>query len=361
MTLLGGLKSQGWDVHLLITNTRGDYFNEISKSCHCYDLSSFPLSPKKVFMAADLVNSLMPDIVLMNNCALLQYALPLINPTIKPIAVLHSNDDRFYAIASIFSRRVFRWVAPTIGLVEPIKVLINRKLHSRIKVIPHGVDCNKFFPERNERNAEHFQIVFIGFLGETKGAELLPEIFQAVAEKLPNAFLTIVGDGPLREHLRLEFAKRSIQSRVLMCGRTPWEQIAVMMRASHVLLLPTNLEGFGIVIIESMMCGVVPVVSRLAGITDQIVQHGKTGFLITPKHIEGFAEAIIELAHNDNLLETMSTNAQNAAAAEFSLDTMINRYEMLFAETEDRKIYSTHNIPFWFVEASYQALRKRFR
>lgn len=103
-----GLKKRGWEVHCMASNVRGDFFEEMNKNFTCYDLSSVPLSPNKVFMAADLVNSFAPDIVMLNNCALMNYALPLIDPLAKPIAVLHSDDSRFYAIASLFPNRIFR-------------------------------------------------------------------------------------------------------------------------------------------------------------------------------------------------------------------------------------------------------------
>lgn len=80
---------------MLVTNARGDHFDEMKRSFYCHDLSDVALSPKKVFMASDLANSIMPDIILMNNCALMHYALPLIEPTIKTISVLHSDDSRF--------------------------------------------------------------------------------------------------------------------------------------------------------------------------------------------------------------------------------------------------------------------------
>ena len=48
MTLMEELKSRGWDVHLLVTNARGDHFDELKRTFHCHDLSEVALSPKSV-------------------------------------------------------------------------------------------------------------------------------------------------------------------------------------------------------------------------------------------------------------------------------------------------------------------------
>ena len=361
MTLIEGLESRGWDVHLLVTNTRPDHFDEMSKSFACHDMSAVPLSPKKVFRTADLVNAIIPDIILTNNCALMHYTIPLIDPKIKTISVLHSDDSRFYAIGALFPERIFRWIAPTIGLATRFQRFINKKLYGKIRVIPHGINRTRFFPKRTQKDDSACQILFVGFLGESKGADLLPDIFQRVATVIPESFLTIIGDGPLKVHLDAEFRKRGLQKRVLMRGVASADETATIMRTSHILLLPTNLEGFGMVIVEAMMCGVVPVVSRLTGITDQLVHDGETGILIPPHDINGFVEAVIRIHRDSDLFRAMSAKAQKVAADMYSVGMMIDRYEALFSEPDENGTRAKRSIPGWYAEAAVQFLRKRLR
>jgi Glycosyltransferase len=110
-----------------------------------------------------------------------------------------------------------------------------------------------------------------------------------------------------------------------------------------------------------MMCGVVPVVSRLTGITDQLVHQGETGFLVTPLDINGFAEAVKRIHGDSKLYQAMSLRARKVAAETFSLETMIDRYEALFAEPDDRNRKGKKSIPGWYAEAAIQFLRKRMR
>ena len=361
MTLIEGLGSRGWDVHLLVTNTRPAHFDEMSKNFTCHDMSAVPLSPKKVFRTADLVNSIIPDIILTNNCALMHYAIPLTDPKIKVISVLHSDDSRFYAIGALFPKRVFRWIAPTIGLATRFRRFIDRRLYEKIRVIPHGINRTRFFPKQIQNGDSARRILFVGFLGESKGADLLPDIFQRAAAMIPDSFLTIVGDGPLKAHLDTEFRKRGLQKRVLMQGVASPDETAKIMRASHILLLPTILEGFGMVIIEAMMSGVVPVVSRLTGITDQLVHDGETGLLVAPHDIDGFAEGVKRIHDDNELFRTMSSKAETVAANTFSVGMMIDRYEALFSEPNDNDTGGKRNISGWYAEAAVQFLRKRLR
>lgn len=361
VTLARGLESRGWEVHLLVTNVHSKYFGSMAADFNCHNLSTIALSPKKVFITADLVNSIIPDVILTNNCALMQYATPLIAPAIKTISVLHSDDSRFYAIAALFPERVFRWIAPTAGLASRFREFVDQGLYEKIRIIPHGVDRRRFFPEHNGDNGSSFRILFVGFLGESKGANLLPEIFQKIASAIPEALFTIIGDGPLSASLGEEFKKRGMQNKIVMRDVTSPDQTAEAMRASQILILPTNLEGFGIVIVEAMMCGVVPVVSRLTGITDQLVRDGETGFLVPPRDVNEFVEAVKRIHRDSELFRVMSTKALKTAAEKFSVDTMVDRYEALFSEPKDRDISEKRSLPVWYVEAAIQFLRKRLR
>ncbi len=361
ITLIDGLASRGWDVHLLVTNTRADYFDEKNRNFTYHDMSAVPLSPKKVFKTVDLVNSIIPDIILTNNCALMHYAIPLIGPKIKTVSVLHSDDSRFYAIGALFPKRLFRWIAPTVGLATRFQRFIDQKLYKKIRVIPHGINPTRFFPKKTQTDGSAHQILFVGFLGESKGADLLPDIFQRVATVIPDSFLTIIGDGPLKVRLDTEFRKRGLQKRILMQGVTSPDETANRMRASDILLLPTNLEGFGMVIVEAMMCGVVPVVSRLRGITDQLVHDGETGLLVPPHDINGFVEAVKRIHRDSELFQAMSAKAQKAAAEMFSVGMMIDRYEALFSEPGDNNSRGKKSIPGWYAEAAVQFLYKRLR
>ena len=359
-SVMDGLRTRGWEVHLLISNTQGDHFGEVSRNGNCHDLSGVPLSPRKVFMAADLADALRPEVILLNNCALMQYAVPLVKHGTKPVAVLHSDDPRFYGIGALFPKSMFRWIAPTAGVKSRFDPYLDEWLRGRVRVIPHGVDAGKFFRGTSPEERNGFRTLFVGFLGETKGADLLPDIFQKVVREAAGATLDIVGTGPLAPTLVEEFRRRGLEERVTIHGSRSSDETAALMRNSDALLLPTRLEGFGIAIVEAMMCGAVPVVSRLSGITDQLLDEGKSGFLVTPGNVEGFAEKLVMLSRDRRALAAHSVNAVSFATEHFSLDLMLDRYEALFAEPAE-ELHRVRSRPAWYTGAVVQYLRKRLR
>ena len=358
-TIALGFAGRGWNVHCIATNLKGDHFDALRETVCCHDLSTLRLSPKKAFLAAELVNSIRPEILVLNNCALLHYALPCLHRSIKPVVVLHSDDSRFYDIAALFSHRVFRWVAPTVGLVRPFTTYINSRRHGDIVTIPHAVV--EYGPERVREKLPNSKIAFVGFLGENKGAQLLPEIFAAVVRDQPNAFLTIVGEGPLRTTLEKIFLSRRYSNQISFAGAVPHARVYEILRETQVLLHPTEIEGFGLILAEAMSCGAVPVVTLLPGITDSIVHHGHSGYLVKSGDINGFAAAVARILGDEDLFTKMSSEAKTEALRKFSVHDVLDQYERLFSQTDTRTLLTTRSSFGWYWETSIEVIKRKLR
>lgn len=357
VTLAMGLKTCGWTVHLLVTNVRGDLFDRMKRSVECHDLSEQQLSRNKILKAAELVDSLSPDILLMNNCPLMHYALPLIKTRTKPIAVLHSDDKRFYKTAALFEKRIFRWIAPTQGVAERCMTYLSPALKERVRTIPHGINEKEFYRSTREDTKVRGNICFVGYIAENKGADLLPDIINRVSKEYPDARWTIVGYGPLEQTLKRRCEENGTLHKCIFTGAVEREKVAAILIESDILLLPTRIEGFGLSIVEAMMSGAVPVVSRIKGVTDDIVSDGITGMLIEPDDTEGFADAIVSLLKNSEKLILMSNAARETAVSMYSSETMIDAYETLFAEEDDRQKSKHKNKVGWLAELLPEVLR----
>lgn len=354
-----GFLARGWQVHCIATNSRGDAFGKLGDGISCHDLSSLPLNPKKVFTVAKLVNRINPDILLLNNCALLHYALPLLNSSIIPIAVLHSDDPYFYNIASLFAHRIHRWVAPATGLAKEFRKHLRVEYSDAVCVIPHGVSEQYFRPlESVAKGGTCYRIAFVGFVAENKGADLLPEIMRRVVQSYPSIHLTVVGYGPLYEQLEQQFLEAGIEKNATFTGPLSPEGVVGILSNSDIFLLPTRIEGFGLVIAEAMMSGAVPVVSRLAGITDTIVTHNETGMLVEVDDVEGLSAAIVDLLSNSDRLALMKLAAQKTAREKFTLQRMIDVYERLFGSENERSIMPSFGIAGWVYETVREMTRK---
>ncbi len=350
------LSARGWDVHCMATSYNGDNVSDLQRIATCHDLSSLPLSPNKVFQAAQLINKTAPHILFMNHCPLAQYALPLLHRSIKPVSVIHSDDRRFYRTAAIFREYVFRWVAPTIKVAQDSHMYVGAKNRSRVSVIPHGIHLDMFHSD-SRRIRPTGKIVFVGYIAENKGADLLPQIMQEITESHMKAHLTIVGYGPLRENLERQFQESGIIRNVTFTGPLSQHGVAQILRGADVLLLPTRIEGFGLSIAEAMLCGTVPVVTRIAGVTDQLIKDGRNGFLVKQDDVYGFAAAIRFLLSEKNRFQEVAECASREGKERFSLKRMIDDYERLFSEEDDRPKHKQGNKTGWFLELLPEVFR----
>ena len=111
------------------------------------------------------------------------------------------------------------------------------------------------------------------------------------------------------------------------------------------------------------MSGAVPIITKLEGITNEIVKDGVTGMLIELNNIEKFSKTIIHLLNDRICLKEMSKAASLDAIRRFSNKIMINSYENLFNEKDDRAYQQKINKFKWFLmtiaEIKHKGIFKR--
>jgi hypothetical protein len=98
-----------------------------------------------------------------------------------------------------------------------------------------------------------------------------------------------------------------------------------------VLVKPTRSEGCPSSLIEAMAAGVVPVCSRIRGVTDWIVDDGRTGLLCPIDHVRAFADAIERLARGRDAFGRMAAAARAEVTEHFGLDEFGRRWDALFS------------------------------
>ena len=134
------------------------------------------------------------------------------------------------------------------------------------------------------------------------------------------------GDGPDAKKLDQKLAQYGFRDTVRrLRGLTPQQVYGLLLQA-HVLLMPSYYEGFPIALMEGLACGCVPVVTRLPGITDAMVQAGKTGMLIDVEDVAGFAAALATLYNDPARWTQMSSAAHEVAQRKYSVEAMGQSY-----------------------------------
>ena len=171
------------------------------------------------------------------------------------------------------------------------------------------------------------RIISIGRFDYEKGNDLLLQVWKKVEKQMPDWQLDIYGNGH-REPYLLQMRQLEIDSsRCHLYG--PINDVKKEYLNSSVFVLPSRYEGFGLVLIEAMACGV-PVVSfDCENGPRSIITNGADGFLIPTFDIDAFADKLLLLMRDENLRRQMGEKAQKSAA-KYDIDSIGLQWKQLF-------------------------------
>lgn len=235
-------------------------------------------------------------------------------------AINHSNKFRWYKrLPFVLADRV---VVPT----EIFKNgLIQNGISAHFSVIPHAVDIVPFMDETSEK--ENYLLFAAKSLVYYSGYDQLIDIFCYIQKRIPNVQLWVAGDGPLRSELEA-FIKKNNISNIIFLGNISSEEMVKIFSKSSVFVHCTKYESFGIVLVEAM-ASKVPVVSFSVGGIPEVIEEGKTGFLIPFNKNIIFAEKVITLLNNKDLRNRIGLNAQ-ACSIKYSIENISELWYSLY-------------------------------
>jgi L-malate glycosyltransferase len=160
-----------------------------------------------------------------------------------------------------------------------------------------------------------------------KGVRYLLEAVPAVLRDYPDAEFLIVGDGDLRPSLQELAGILGIEKRVLFTGFR--SDVYDLLGALDVYVLPSLFEGTPLGLLEAMLLSKCVIVTKV-GSNAEIVQDGVSGRLVEPLQHGQLSDAISNLLSDRKMREDMGLKARERILALFSLDRMINEYELLY-------------------------------
>ncbi len=167
-----------------------------------------------------------------------------------------------------------------------------------VDVVPFGVDTGAFHPPADDRRSDRFSIGLVKSLEPRYGIEHAIGAMRLVRDAVPDAVLTIAGEGSLRGDLEAIAADLDLSESVEFVGRVEHEAVPQLMRSFDVLLNPTVVpESFGVVILEGSATGLPVITSDVGGVREVCVADA-TALLILPEDQDAMAEAIIGLARD---------------------------------------------------------------
>lgn len=286
----------------------------------------------------------------------------------SPMAFMAVDFARRNGIASVFTchsiiepRLQLALHAPMVPLLRRTGRIIAvsgataafcRKLHvpsERIVVVPNGVDTETFGPEidgsglraRLQLDSQPVVVTAIR-LARRKGPHLLLAAFAEVLKSVPEARLIVAGSGTERGNLIRLIDELGIGQSVHLIGSIPKEQVAELMAAGDVFVLPSNLEAFGLAALEAAATGTAVVCSNAGGIPE-VFQNEVNALLYAPGDTADMARALTRVIQDVELRKNLGTQAA-AMARRLTWDTCADRtlrvYEETFQEREPSRLHS---------------------
>ena len=204
-----------------------------------------------------------------------------------------------------------------------------------------------FFSPGDQRGARHALglgsgpiLLFVGRIQPLKGLDVA---VRTLAElRRPDARLVVVGGASGREGAA-EFERvmtlideLHLRDRVLFFDPQPHHRLSTFYRAADVVLVPSRSESFGLVALEAAACGV-PVVANAVGGLLNLVEHGRTGFLVPGRQVDEFARRSAQLLDDSLLALSMGTQAAERART-YSWANAARRAQHAFSELVARDL-----------------------
>lgn len=190
---------------------------------------------------------------------------------------------------------------PTITVSKSTKKDLEEIGFKRVFVVPEGLNFRPL-DEVPEKEA-YPVVVYVGRLKRAKRPDHAIKAFKIVKEKVPDAELWILGDGPFKEDL----ASMADEGVRFFGGLGDVERRELLGR-SWVLVNPSVREGWGLNVVEANALGTPCVAYDVAGLRDS-VKDGETGLLAEAGNVDDFAEKILGVLHNGVMMERLSKNA----------------------------------------------------
>src|ERR1700733_3759616 len=207
-----------------------------------------------------------------------------------------------------------------------------------IQVIYNSVNCDVYTrnhsPELRKEYAPNGErlLVHLSNFRPVKRLTDVIEIFDRVHKKIPSK-LMLIGDGPDRSVAEWLAVQKGIHDDVLFLGKQ--DQIQEKLSIADIMLLPSELESFGLAALEAMACEVVPISTRAGGVPE-VIDHGRSGYLADVGDVETMARYAIELLNNEQHLREMGKQARAAAMERFCSTKIVKQYEDFYRRVLDR-------------------------
>lgn len=259
------------------------------------------------------------------------------------ITTLHGTDITLVGADRSYYRITKFAIEHSDGVTSISEYLKQRTLEvfqvrNPIRVINNFVNCEVYQPDPERRAQSSLAppgekvLMHVSNFRPIKRVTDCIRILHLVRRHVA-AHLIMVGDGPEYSAAQSLVSELALERHVTFLGKQA--RVHRLLPLAHVLLLPSQLESFGLVALEAMACGVPPVATNVGGLPE-LVTHGVDGFLEAVGDVEAQAARVVELLSDEALYTRVSAAARLTAETRFSTTRIIPQYEQFYQEVCER-------------------------
>ena len=256
------------------------------------------------------------------------------------VTTLHGTDitlvgaDRSYLPITRFS------IEQSDGVTAISKYLRDRTVQEfdikkPIQVIYNFVNCDVYrrddkAPQRRSEYADANErlLVHLSNFRNVKRVPDVVEIFDRVQKRVP-ARLLMIGDGPDRATAEWLARRKGISDRIHFVGKQ--DRVNEKLATADLMLLPSELESFGLAALEAAACEVPTIATRVGGVPE-VIEDGVNGCLAEVGDVDGMSRMAIELLEDEQKLRKIGKRARISAQSKFCSTRIIPDYEDFYAK-----------------------------
>ncbi len=315
---------------------------------HEVEMSTYPLFEFPLYSMA--LTSAMVEVARFEKLDLIHahYAIPhataavlakqILQRDIKIVTTLHGTDITLVGLEPSFEPLMKFSIESSDAVTAVSKFLRdetidNYGVEKEIDVIPNFIDTDTFRPIDSKNlkrllapNGEKL-LVHTSNFREVKRVTDAIRALKIILDRGVRAKLLLIGDGPDRGECQALARELGIWQQTRFLGKQ--SELASLLSASDVFLIPSGNESFGLSALEAMACGI-PVLSSDVGGLPELNLDGETGFVVPVGDVEALAERTMELLLDRDLYAHMAAAAYRRATEDFDKERIVPRYEALY-------------------------------
>jgi glycosyltransferase involved in cell wall biosynthesis len=242
----------------------------------------------------------------------------------------------YFYLRNIILKRADAFIAISNPLIEEMTRIGIEP--SRIIRVPNGIDIKRFNPAEAAEKARLRELkgistssvvfAYCGRLSKEKGLHLLLRVWEKLCGRYDDIHLLLVGtgegltlgcEGELREFVR----KKNLRNSVTFTGAV--DDVAEFLQCSDVFVMPSWSETQSLALVEAQACGLPAIATRVGGLPE-VIEHNRSGFLVTLGDEEEMLEAAERLIIDEDLRRRLGSTGRQVALDRFSISKIAQKY-----------------------------------